>query len=235
MTRPVHVVRELWSALESDRLEAFLDAADDNIVWQPQLMGGRIFRTTAELRQALDALMASGVRYVPRLEALEDHEGVVVAGGTLLISREGATEELVVHATYHFRDGRLARQSSHATRQDALDSIAAVRVVTSFGAVEEEEGPDGERIVRLQGEIDIASVADLEAVLLRPRPRGQRVVLDLARLRFMDSTGLRILLRARSAALAGRWEVSLRNVPPTIARLFALSGVQELLPLELPD
>jgi stage II sporulation protein AA (anti-sigma F factor antagonist) len=58
------------------------------------------------------------------------------------------------------------------------------------------------------------------------------VVLDLAELKFMDSTGLRVLLRARAAADEGRWEINLRNVPPTIRRLFDMTGVHAALPAE---
>jgi anti-sigma B factor antagonist len=58
------------------------------------------------------------------------------------------------------------------------------------------------------------------------------VVLDLAELKFMDSTGLRVLLRARVAADEGRWEIALRNVPPTIRRLFDMTGVHDALPAE---
>ena len=50
----------------------------------------------------------------------------------------------------------------------------------------------------------------------------------------MDSTGLRVLLRARAAAEEGRWEIFLRNVPPTIRRLFDMTGVHAALPAEAP-
>ena len=53
------------------------------------------------------------------------------------------------------------------------------------------------------------------------------MVLDLSELKFMDSTGLRVLLRARAAAEEGRWEIVLRNVPPTIRRLFDMTGVHD--------
>jgi anti-anti-sigma factor len=69
-------------------------------------------------------------------------------------------------------------------------------------------------------------------VLLRSRPPQQRVVLDLSGLEFMDSTGLRVLLRARAAAEEGRWQIYLRDVPPTIRRLFDMTGVNDALPPE---
>jgi anti-anti-sigma factor len=50
----------------------------------------------------------------------------------------------------------------------------------------------------------------------------------------MDSTGLRVLLRATKAAKDGRWELFLRNVPHNVRRLFALSGVQDAVPPDAP-
>ena len=38
----------------------------------------------------------------------------------------------------------------------------------------------------------------------------------------------------RAAADEGRWEIQLRNVPPTIRRLFDMTGVQAALPAETP-
>jgi anti-sigma B factor antagonist len=69
-------------------------------------------------------------------------------------------------------------------------------------------------------------------VLLRLRPPRQRVVLDLAELRFMDSTGLRILLKAKRTAVEGGWVLVLRSVPPNIRRLLELAGVQDVIPTE---
>jgi anti-sigma B factor antagonist len=56
---------------------------------------------------------------------------------------------------------------------------------------------DAERVcVRLAGELDIASLAalqpDLDALLRRPR---QPLLLDLAALEFMDSSGVAMLIR----------------------------------------
>jgi anti-sigma B factor antagonist len=100
---------------------------------------------------------------------------------------------------------------------------------TAFG-VAEEQGAHGESVVRVQGELDIATAPDLERAVLRPRPPGENVVLDLAGLRFIDSTGLRILLRARTEARTGRWNLYLRNVPDNVQRLFTISGVAETVP-----
>ena len=138
-----------------------------------------------------------------------------------------------MHWAYHFRDGRLQRQTTHASREEALEALSALRLLDDATfRLAEDAGGDGERVIRARGELDIESAPDLERVLLRSRPRGQRVVVDLTELKFMDSTGLRVLLRARVAAEEGRWEINLRNVPPTIRRLFDMTGVHAALPAE---
>jgi anti-anti-sigma factor len=231
----VQLVRELWSAHEVGGLDAFFAAAGEDVVWQPQLTDGRVFHSTAELREALAAVADQGIRYEPQLHDLEQHGNVVLAHGVLRVSRNGSVEETPVLWAYHFRAGRLWRQTTHASREDALDALSALRVLDEATfTLAEHAGSGGERVIRLRGELDIGSAPDLQRALLRSRPAQQRVVLDLSELKFMDSTGLRVLLRARAAAEEGRWEIFMRNVPANIQRLFDMTGVHEALPSAAP-
>ena len=231
----VQLVRDLWRAHEAGGIDAFFAAAGDDVVWQPYLTEGRVFHGTAELRETLAAVAASGVRYEPELHDVEQHGNVVLAHGVLRVSRNGSVEETPVHWAYHFRAGQLWRQTTHASRDEALEALAALRVVSdSTFTLAEDAGADGEHVIRLRGELDIDTVPDLERAVLRERPAGRRVVLDLSELDFMDSTGLRVLLRARVVAEEGHWEVVLRNVPSNIRRLFDLTGVHDALPAEAP-
>ena len=231
----VQLVRDLWSAHEVGGLDAFFEAAGDDVVWQPYLTDGRVFHSTAELRETLAAVAEQGIRYEPQLHDLEQHGNVVLAHGVLRVSRNGSTDETSVLWAYHFRAGRLWRQTTHASREDALEALAALRVLDEATfTVAESTGGDGAHVIRLHGELDIDAAPDVERALLRSRPAGQRVVLDLSELQFMDSTGLRVLLRARAAAEEGRWEIFLRDVPSNIQRLFDMTGVHEALPSEEP-
>jgi anti-sigma B factor antagonist len=233
MQSQVQMVRDLWHAHEAGGLDAFFAAAGEDVVWQPHLAGDRVFRSTAELREAMAALAGQGIRYEPQLHDLEQHGNVVLVHGVLRISDNGESEDKPLHWAYHFRNGRLARQSTYESREEALEALSALRLLADANfTLVEEDGSDGERVIRPRGELDIECAPDLERVLLRPRPAGQRVVLDLGELKFMDSTGLRVLLRARVVADEGRWEIHLRNVPPTIRRLFDMTGVHDALPPE---
>jgi anti-anti-sigma factor len=233
MPSQVQLVRDLWRAHETGGLDAFFAVAGDDVVWQPCLTGDQVFRGSTELREALTGLAEQGVRYEPQLHDLEQHGNVVLVHGVLRVTSNGGFDETPVHWAYHFRAGRLRRQTTHASREAALEALSALRLLddATFTLVED-PGGDGERVIRLRGELDIESAPDLERVLLRSRPAGQRVVVDLTELKFMDSTGLRVLLRARAAADEGRWEINLRNVPPTIRRLFDMTGVHAALPAE---
>jgi anti-anti-sigma factor len=233
MESPLQQVRDLLRAHESGGLDAFLAAAGEDVIWQPYITGDRVFRNTGELREAMAALEAQGVRYEPVVHDLEQHGNVVLVNGVLRVSGDGTSDETPLHWAYHFRAGRLQRQASYASREDALDALSALRLLAEMTfSIDEDDDAGDEHVVRLEGELDIQSAPQLEQALLREHPAGRRVVLDLGGLSFMDSTGLRVLLRARTAADEGGWEIRMRNVPPTIRRLFDMTGVHEALPAE---
>ena len=77
----------------------------------------------------------------------------------------------------------------------------------------------------LSGEVDLASVdairANLEP-LIEEAPN--RVVFDLAELRFMDSSGVALLL-----SVARRIGVEVRNASPIVRRMLELSGLSQIL------
>lgn len=233
MGSPVQLVRDLWKAHQTGGLDAALRVAGDDVIWQPRLADGSVLRGSAELRDAFVALAAQGVEYEAQLHGVEQHGNVVLANGTLRVRRNGRDDETDIYWAYHFRDGRLRRQTTYASREEALEALVALRALGAapFGVVEDDAAA-GERVVRLRGELDVATAPDLERTLLKPRPAGERVVLDLSELRFMDSTGLSVLLRAEVAAREGNWQIVLRAVPPNIRRLFEIAGVDDAVPAE---
>src|SRR6187401_527924 len=81
--------------------------------------------------------------------------------------------------------------------------------------------PDG--VVHLSGELDMA-VADSFCQGLLSSLDGQRPVLDLSELTFLDSSGIRAILQIASAKGQG---VALRNLPPNIKRVLDVAGIDE--------
>jgi len=75
------------------------------------------------------------------------------------------------------------------------------------------------------GELDIATAPQLEEAL-RPllRPDGVRVVIDLRRLSFIDSTGLKLILRCNEAARRSALGFGLIAGPPAVQRIFEVTG-----------
>ncbi|MGW2248576.1 STAS domain-containing protein [Kitasatospora sp. NPDC001660] len=81
------------------------------------------------------------------------------------------------------------------------------------------------RIVAVAGELDHGTADGLRGVFAAPVDEGvQRIVVDLGELRFCDSTGLNILLRARIDAEAAGLRLELAGPRPVVERLFAVTG-----------
>lgn len=59
---------------------------------------------------------------------------------------------------------------------------------------------EGVAVAAVAGEIDLATVEQVERALAPPAAAGQRVIVDLTGCDFIDSSGLRALVSARSTA-----------------------------------
>lgn len=89
---------------------------------------------------------------------------------------------------------------------------------------------DGVAVVALTGELDIgtadAFVGHLDEMTAQEAPR---VCVDLCALRFMDSTGLQAIIRARNAALGarGKFAIACASGPPR--RVLELTGMADVI------
>lgn len=87
----------------------------------------------------------------------------------------------------------------------------------------------GEEIrIRLRGELDLAVIEEARHALAGAEHDGQLVVVDFSELRFMDVSGLRLMLAAHRR-LGDR--MMLRGCSGQVHRLFELMGAAEQLPL----
>ncbi len=80
---------------------------------------------------------------------------------------------------------------------------------------------DGAIVVH--GDIDMAGGPLLESSILQ-RENDEPVVIDLADVFFVDSSGLRSLLDASRRARTRNTEVVLRSIGPEVARLLEITG-----------
>jgi anti-sigma B factor antagonist len=98
----------------------------------------------------------------------------------------------------------------------------------------EEQARDGVGVVRVTGEIDMASAPEFLERVLACLARFDSIEVDLAGVTFMDSSGIGVLVRMRTEAEILGKPAGLVNVRPSTARLLELTGLQGLFDVELP-
>lgn len=82
----------------------------------------------------------------------------------------------------------------------------------------------------LEGELDIASAGQVERELTRiERDAPPALVLDLRRLAFMDSTGLRIVVAADARAREQERRLIVVRGPEAVQRIFRMTRLDERL------
>jgi anti-sigma B factor antagonist len=90
-------------------------------------------------------------------------------------------------------------------------------------------------IVRLSGELDIATAPALEEKLGELSQEITQVVLDLRELAFIDSTGLRVVLGLANGLGENRAQVVIVRGPEPVQRVFTLTGAdRELVMVDDP-
>jgi len=85
-------------------------------------------------------------------------------------------------------------------------------------------------VVELLGELDIAGAPELEQELLRVEATdAPAIVIDLGKLEFIDSTGVRMLLMAAERSEPDA-RLTLRRAPQGVHRVFEMTNLAERLP-----
>lgn len=106
----------------------------------------------------------------------------------------------------------------------------SLRRVTTLGVQTEER--DGLVRIALEGELDLSTTAQLEEELHRVEAdEPGLIVLDLAALRFLDSTGLRVVVTADARARDAGRRLALVRGPDTVHRVFTITRLDERLEL----
>lgn len=86
-------------------------------------------------------------------------------------------------------------------------------------------------VVRPVGELDLATVDELDRVIEEAGP-ASLLVLDLSSLEFLDTSGLRFLLKKQADCYALGQEMKLVRGSQEVQRLFSVAGFADRLPLE---
>jgi anti-anti-sigma factor len=102
--------------------------------------------------------------------------------------------------------------------------------VTRFSVDTSEQ--EGTVVVSVSGEVDIATADAITQALAEPRAAGRSVLLDLSRVVFLDSTGVRTLISAAREAGNDPALFAIRSdLAAPVQRGLSLMGVLPLLPL----
>ncbi len=93
---------------------------------------------------------------------------------------------------------------------------------------------DAVAVLQPSGEVDIAAVARLRPgwIELAEVTRPQLVIVDLAKVTFVDVAGLGLLVALRNQQRRHGGQVHLRSVPAPVARLLELTGLSAVFPVE---
>ena len=89
-------------------------------------------------------------------------------------------------------------------------------------------------LVRASGELDRSTADRLSSALDAARADGVTALLDLSAVSFIDTAGLRVLLRAARASDAHDWAWFIVQASSVVWRLVELSGTGSQLPLVAP-
>ena len=90
------------------------------------------------------------------------------------------------------------------------------------------------RAYRLIGELDISNADALSQVLDRDLDGPGDITLDLSELAFIDSSGIRVLLRAMNG-LNGKGKLLLLNPTEPVRHVFSLMGLEDGEAIQVVD
>jgi stage II sporulation protein AA (anti-sigma F factor antagonist) len=94
------------------------------------------------------------------------------------------------------------------------------------------EERDGTATLRLHGELDLLTQGQLrDQVEAIDYDRVREIVVDLHHLTFIDSSGLRLVIDLWERSRKDGFELRLLPGPPNVQRLFALTGLDGVLPI----
>jgi anti-sigma B factor antagonist len=100
------------------------------------------------------------------------------------------------------------------------------RQLSAWIEVQQESGTP---ILRVCGELDMASSGAVESAVMAAIQTARAVVVDLGDLTFCDSTGISMFIAANDKAQTEGTVLTFGNLTPNVERLFHMSGVDTVL------
>jgi anti-sigma B factor antagonist len=88
---------------------------------------------------------------------------------------------------------------------------------------------DGATVVHIAGELDLEVASQMRAAMEPLMRQDRRLVLNLRDLKYIDSTGIGILIGVLKARHARSAPFSVEEVPDSIRKLFDMTGISPFL------
>lgn len=156
--------------------------------------------------------------------------GSIFAGADPILRGEGGGGRAWAH---EIRSDTKTVQTSGAATSAATTAVPRDGDRVMSHALHEHEG--GNPVLHLEGELDVSVSEELEQQLLRAlRHADERLCVDLSEVTYIDSSSVRALLRAAAIAHDRGKRVQVTGVSRISRRVLELSGVEDLLGLDLP-
>jgi anti-anti-sigma factor len=98
--------------------------------------------------------------------------------------------------------------------------------------IESWHGEENEIVILLRGEVDFATAPDLQAAVsaaICAEPPPTTIILDLSGITLLDSIGIGAVVTAHRICEQAGVRLAAPNPSPVVARLFAVTGLRELL------
>lgn len=117
------------------------------------------------------------------------------------------------------------------TSSEPREAVRAAEILKLGELTISSEREGDVHIISPRGELDLATADKLERELEAVEATdAQSIVVDLSGLRFMDSTGVRLIVNAHARSRADSNRLTLLRGTAAVQRLLELSGVDTLLP-----
>ena len=87
---------------------------------------------------------------------------------------------------------------------------------------------DGTLNVAVEGRLDTLTCEELDSSLKESMPKADKVILDFAKLDYISSAGLRVVLQAHKA-MSGKGGLSLINLNDIVKEVFEVTGFTDIL------
>ncbi len=91
---------------------------------------------------------------------------------------------------------------------------------------------NGQVLVTVEGELDLATAPQLRDQLVELSEDKVEIVVDVTRLRFIDSTGLSVLVMAFNRTRAAGGSMVVRNPSQSVLRILEITGLVSVFTVE---